>query len=297
MKRLPGESGQALLLVLLSVAVVLTIVLSVVSRTITDISVVTKEEEALRAFSAAEAGVERVLIIGSDIGPTKIGDASFTAKVSSYSSGSKEYPNPVALYSGESAFVWFVAHAADGSFVCNAQNPCFSGSRIKVCWGKPGTASNSQTTPAVEVSIFYAATPGDLSTVRIARDATDPNSDRRGSNNFSAPDTGTCQVGGTPYAFQKSLNFTSLGIPSTSYQSQNGLQFARIRMIYNSDTGHQVGSDVNFAGNSLLPAQGSKIESLGSAGSANRKIEVFQLYGEPPPIFDSSVFSLGGLSK
>ena len=58
MKILPRQtqSGQALLVILLSMAVILTLVLSVASSSITDVTVTTFEEDALRAFSAAEAG-------------------------------------------------------------------------------------------------------------------------------------------------------------------------------------------------------------------------------------------------
>ena len=64
MRNLPKiESGQALLLVLLGMAVVLTIVLSILSRSVTDIAVTSREEEALRAFSAAEAGKIYMVVI------------------------------------------------------------------------------------------------------------------------------------------------------------------------------------------------------------------------------------------
>ena len=59
------ESGQALLIVVLSLAVVLTVVLSILARSVTDIKLSTGSEESLRAFSAAEAGIERALIAGS----------------------------------------------------------------------------------------------------------------------------------------------------------------------------------------------------------------------------------------
>ena len=58
------QRGQTLLIVLLLLAVVLTIALSIASRSITDINVSIKEEEAARAFSAAEAGIEQALIGG-----------------------------------------------------------------------------------------------------------------------------------------------------------------------------------------------------------------------------------------
>lgn len=298
MRHLPKrESGQALLLVLLSMAVVLTIVLSVLSRTVTDIAVTTREEEALRAFSAAEAGVEQALIVGADIGTTTIGDAAFSADVSGFAAGSQEFANPVALASGESLIFWFVAHDADGNLVCDASNPCFTGSQFRVCWGKPGTPSGGATTPAIEISTFYATTPGDMGTARIARLTADPNATRRSSNNFSANDAGTCTTGNESFAFQKMVNLSSLGVPAGSYGVQNGLQFAKIRLLYNTDVAHEAGINVNFAGNTLLPSQGLRIESTGVSGEANRKIDVFQGFGEPPPVFDVAIFSIGGITK
>jgi Tfp pilus assembly protein PilX len=289
------QSGQALLLVLLSMAVVLTIVLSVLSRTITDITITTKEEEALRAFAAAEAGIERALIVGSNTG--EFGDsASFTATISNFGQLQSEFVYPEKLLSGETAVIWFVDHDEDnGDLTCNT-GECFTGSSIKICWGEPGTASASDTTPAIETSVFYANTPGDYSTIRIGRDTRDPNVTRRSLNSFQADGTGTaCVINGQEFAFRKILDFGSdFGIPVGSYNTQNGLQFAKIRILYNTDVAHTLGVDT--AGNNL-PSQGVRIESAGSSGEANRRIEVFQTFGELPPIFDAALFSPGGIVK
>lgn len=292
-----GNSGQALLLILLSMAVVLTIVLSILSRSITDVAVTTKEEEALRAFSAAEAGVEQSLVIGSSIGSTQIGDASFKTTVIGALTNGKEFANPVGLFSGESLLFWFVAHDNTGALVCNATLPCFTGSQLKICWGKSGTGANDATTPAIEASTYYAATPGDYSTVRIARATADPNTVRRASNNFSAQDAGTCTTDNTNFQFQKTINLATLGVPAASYNTQNGLQFIKVRLFYNTVETHPVGIFVNYAGNANLPSQGLRIEAMGVSGDSNRKIDVFQGYGEAPPVFDSSTFSLGGITK
>lgn len=55
------SSGQVALIVLLIMVVILTIGLSLASRSITDIRISQDEKEALRAFSAAEAGIEEAL--------------------------------------------------------------------------------------------------------------------------------------------------------------------------------------------------------------------------------------------
>jgi len=295
------ESGQALVLVLLSLAVVLTLVLFILSRSVTDISVSSKNSEAITAFSAAEAGIEQALVIGTGGSSTLSNSASFTSSVASFNTvGGSSFNYPIELSSGDSATTWFVAHdASTSAVVCDGARPCFTGNNFKVCWGKPGTASDAVVTPAIEATVFYEATPGDLSTVKIARAAFDPNSGRRSSNSLSAPDAGSCTIDGQNYAFQKTATFSGLGVPAGSYGVQDGLQFVRFRMIYNTDTTQTLGTTVSFAGE-FLPSQGQKIVSTGSAGGtagANRRIEVFQGWPEVPSVFDTSVFSSTGLTK
>src|SRR3989304_631033 len=55
------EKGQILILFLLVLVVGLAIVLSVASRTITDIRTTTTSDESNRAYFAAEAGIEEAL--------------------------------------------------------------------------------------------------------------------------------------------------------------------------------------------------------------------------------------------
>lgn len=290
-----SSSGQALLLVLLTMAVVLTVVLSVVSRTITNIKTTGQEEEATRAFLAAETGVERSLIISRNTSGT-IGDATYNAQVVGLS-GEPEFTYPYGIYSGESITLWFVNHDENGNLACGVGLPCYRGNRVRICWGAKDTPLDANT-PAVEVSVFYLSTPGSYSTARIARGAYDP---FVRSNNFLSIDPGECTIGTKTYEFQKVVYFDNtsphgLGIPSTSYNSDNGLQFARIRMIYNTAVAHEVGISVSGTGGTL-PRQGISIQSMGVAGESTRKLEVFQGYGEPPPIFDSVVYSSGGITK
>lgn len=302
------EKGQALLLVLLSMAVVLTVVLSIVSRSIVDVSVTSKEEEALRAFSAAEAGVEKALITGADISGASGDLASFDARVTGTAEYTTQFVSPVSLISGESAVVWFVNHInseTDESLDlgCNAAagKPCFTGSKIDICWGSPQTGRTSDTTPALEVKVFYDSTPGgDYAGVKVARLTVDPYENRRQAgvsgapaNNFSQIDSENCGIAGETFQFKKAIDFALLGIPQSVYDTENGLQFARVRMLYNTDTAHEFG----VIASSTFPPQGLKIESTGISGTSNRKVEVFQSYGEPPPIFDATLYSPSGIQK
>lgn len=296
------ESGQALVLVLLSLAVVLTLVLYILSRSVTDILVSSKNEETTRAFSAAEAGVEQALVIGTGGDNPNIGNSSgYVSDVAEFAKGSTDFNYPIELASGDSFTTWFVSHDKNNNdkTVCDGtpEHPCFTGDMFKICWGKAGTDGSLGTAPAIEVSIFYEAIPGSLPTIKIARIAVDPNASRIGSNAFVSPDAGTCQIAGVTYQFQKTIQNSTLGIPASSYGVENGLQFARVRMFYNSDTTHPIGVSTNFAGSTTLPSQGDDITSTGTSGQSTRKISVFQGWPEPPSVFDFAIYSSTGITK
>ncbi len=295
------ESGQALVLVLLSLSVVLTIVLFILSRSITDISISTEQADSVRAFSAAEAGIERALITGSSYNDVSIGNASYSVNVSDYSEGQTTFNYPSKLLSGNSMTNWFVSHNTLGNIICGAGYPCFTGNTLKVCWGNEGTSKSTATTPAIEISVYYEDPVGSLANVKLARAVYDPNDARRASNSFAMPDpVGTCQIGGVNHAFQKTITMSGLGIPASSYTVANGLLFAKVRILYNTDASHIVGTSVAFAGNTTLPSQGLEIISTGSSGVAgsesNRRVNVFQSWAEFP-FSGLSVFSPYGLVK
>ena len=293
------NSGQALLTVLLSMAVVLIVVLSVLARSVTDISISSQDEDSLRAFSAAEAGVEKYLIIGAGIGSTAIGNASYSVDVSSVAEGQKEFNYPSVLFSGESATVWFAAHDEENNFLCSEEKPCFKGDRMKICWGKEGSDPTSSEVPAIELSVMYLSSSNNYSTAKIGRAAIDPNSLRREVNSFSEPDnSGVCTIDGENYQFQYTLEFQNLDIPEDVYLAQGGqLQYIIIRSIYNIENINSIGVSVDYPDNTVLPSQGNLITSAGISGNANRKIEVFKQFGRVPEIFDFSVFTFGSISK
>ena len=295
-----NQSGQALVLVLLSLSVVLTIILFVLSRSVTDISTSTGQADSVRAFSAAEAGVENALITGAGTGGGNvvIGDASYSVDVSDYSSGLTTFNYPIPMLSGDSMTLWFISHKDDGSLTCDAPyTSCFTGNTIKVCWGAQGTVSTLATSPAVEASIYYEDTPGDLSTIKIARAAYDPNTTRLAQNSFSSATNSSCQIDGVNYAFQSTINLSSLG-----GVNNNGLLFARIRILYNVTQSHLMGIDVSSSGQTL-PSQGLAIVSTGTSGAttgnvnqSNRRVRVFQ--GWPVfPLSGYSIFVPSGITK
>lgn len=286
--KIKNNSGQAVLVVLLSLSVVLVIVLYIMSRSVTDLSLSIKDEDALRAFSAAEAGVERALVIGNSSGT--IDSAQFSANVSSFGQGETEVVYPFDLKSGENAVFWFNRSSDPNKF---------SGTSIKFCWGDRGTIASSATAPAIEATFFYTNTPNDFTTARVARAVLDPNTSRTSSNYFNLGTDSNCTIKDEDFEFQTTLDLdaslpTGLGIANSSVPEV--LQYVIVRFLYNTDQGHKVGMDVT-GNSSILPSQGEKVISDGSFGDSNRRIEVYQMYSEVPPIFNSAVFSASGIVK
>lgn len=286
-------AGQALLLVLVAVAVVLTIALSSVSRSVIDVSVTSREEDALRAFSAAEAGIEQVLIAG--VGSGSLGNQStFATETEPLAAGSTEYNLPVDSVSGDTMTIFFVGHNANGNIECGS-GTCYSGNTIEVCWGDEGTQINNET-PALEFSTYYdpnrtAITSGNYSAVRIFRATFDPNIARTNTgtqpNRFSPAVSCSSQIDGKTYAFS-SGNITLPCSPGTPAC----LLHAKTRLFYNSNESHPLG--VKVAGGTL-PSQGERIESVGTSGSSTRKVEVYRTFSELPSVFESAIFSLPGV--
>lgn len=291
------EHGQALVLVLLSLAVVLTLVLFILSRSVTDILISSKTEEAARAFSAAEAGIEQALVIGTGGSNSNLGNnAGYVSNVAPASENSTDFNYPIQLFSGDTMTVWFVAHDSAGNITCSdATQPCFSGTVMYVCWGDPAKVANSNTVPstdpAIEMSIFYDTIANDPASVKIARVTADWNASRRLQDNF---ETGVGQgcPNGESYAYSKLVTFDNRSIP----HAPGNLQFARVRMFYNSDAPQPVAITVTGSG-STLPSQGQNIISTGTAGQSTRKVAVFQGWPEPPSVFDYAIYSSTGIAK
>lgn len=306
------KSGQALLIVLLVMAVSLTVVLSIASRSVTDVATTKLEEESLRAFSAAETAVESALnnpAIGVSSG--EIGDqavdpqsyARYDLEVTNPAVG-REFVHPLQIYSGESLTFWFVDHDANSNIDCNLPTSnCYAGlnnSTINICWGNSGTPNNSNNTPAIELSVYYDLTKqaltGNFSNVKIAKTVYDRNNSRWGSNNFRHA-VNCSSVSGVNLAFSTGdIAFRTpgiLNIPGSCVSDRGCLIMAKVKMFYN-DTAHSVGVTVSD-GN--LPPQGIQVEATGQAGDSTRKVNVYQTYAETPSVLDAAVFSLGGLTQ
>lgn len=303
-----AQKGQALLLILLVMAISLAAVLAAVSRSVSDISVTEKNEDSLRAFNAAEAAIEYVLQdpFGNTSGPS-LGQGITTNVAVSLDplTNPREYAYPKDITSGESATFWFVAHDTSGTsadpFNCTSTT-CYinSGDGFEICWGD-GTSSES---PAIEVSLYYdsgapQAMSGNFSGLRVSRRTFDPNIARSGNNGF-AYTSSDCNSGnpvdGQSFTYSTGIinNWGTVGPPYNVNCAGSGcFIMARIRMFYNAGDSQPIAIRVPSG---TLPSQALLISSTGRAEQnsvplAARRIEVRQNFAEPPFVFDSALFS------
>lgn len=300
------NSGQALIMVMLSVAVVMSVAVSLATRTTTDTATARKEEESLRAFSAAEAGVEQVLqerlttVAQSSSTPVPqqvtgaLPGTNVSTTVGAFPSNPRQYVYPAELVSGDSGVVWFTSFDSNGNPTCASGVPCYSGNTLRLCFGNRGNAQ-----PAISVRVAY----NEAGTIRMVTGSFDPEVSRRNGNGFSGSGVtsnasgNVCSItsqSGTSTQFGSfvDLNMTSLGVPASAVSSNN-LRFMIVRLLYNSTA-------TTFGITNLpddLPSQGRVVDSQGTSGEAVRRVQVYSLYPEIPSIFTSSIYSPQGITK
>lgn len=286
------SSGQALLIVLLIMAVGLTIGLSVISRSVTDIKISQQTEEAARAFSAAEAGIESALLIGeSTSGSFPETGASYQATAVGIGGGT-EFAFPSQYDTNDPQVLWL----SNQDF-----SKAYDQTALRVLWGNSDAPSDDNNTPALEVTVYYK----DGSNFKAGKFALDPYSGRSPDPSFCNPGEGGGQCQGVSNfiatgegAEGKNFKFAVTLDLSGFRGGSKTLILARLRLLFSPDTTkHLLGAKRAGSGSTNFPSQGNRIDSTGTAGTATRKVEVVRFYPAPPAIFDSVLYSQGGLVK
>ncbi len=303
------QDGQALLLILLMMSLVLTLVLSSVSRSVTDVEISKNEDNSIRAFDAAQAGIEKAVRVGEITSGTTYNlpnNATYTPIIGLDTTTANFFRYPLELMSGESAIISFVDHkvTTDGDYTitCEVPGSCGIPTQMRICWGLSGTPSGAVTTPALYMEYYYNSDTlnprkwenlSDLSSIRIATASADPNTGR--GNHFSAPETG----GGIPCPAGEGWQFSTrydVGTGSSpilpSGLSSGSLLFLKITMLYNTNP-----QPLGLRSAQPLPSQGTVISSTGQSGDVYRKLVLFQGYPEIPFEIGNVVYSKQNLTK
>ena len=285
MKR--NSSGQALLIILLVMAVALTIGLSVVSRSITDIRISQEQEESARAFSAAEAGLESLLATGG--APGSVGDFTIDTDIEPLGNSST-FVFPKEISAGDTQTVWLVDHLDEDTLGTDF----YSGTDIELYWGNEDTADDQETTPALEAIIIYKE-GGEYKTRRAAFD---PKSDRTATSDFTLVYKGNYSLGEDKFSFKAKFSDDD----DADFPSGAEIYALRLKFLYNikanGGVAHLLGVQGIGPGNTnRLPLQGTCYASTAFSETTgiSRKVEQCQFYPSLSGIFDYVLFSESSL--
>lgn len=267
--------GQVLLITVLVLSVAVTIALSLIGRSVTDVSMSRNLEESARAFSAAEAGIEEALRTKEGrINPVYATGVGYTSEKVNIGGGIGVYTLPT-ISVGQADTVWLVSH--DTSENIDLLQPTYSGT-MDICWDQVASGR----APALEIALYYVSG----SSYAVSRGFYDPDDpkwpvlDRENSGQGCAGKTGVYRQQVTPSAI--------LGTPL----------FMRIRPYFGNATVRV------YPVSGSLPVQGFEYSSVGctqitdggcTEGGVTRKIVVRRQYPGAPTIFDYSVYSQGAL--
>ncbi len=250
-----------LLVVVLTMIVALTVGLSVVSRTVTNLRISRQNEESQRAFQAAEAGIEQAL-------------QSSTDKVKFNFSNSSTYTTTTTPLSGQT----FLLNGGDvvdqdaGIDLWLSDYPTYANPKsptLTFYWVTNNQACSTRSgdgvAPAIEIAVLY----GNYLSPNFKKYVYDPCG--RIPNPPSVISAGT-QIENIDLTYKATISIT------------NGL-LAKIIPLYNS-------TKIGISSSIALPSQGTVIESVGESGDTVRRVKYFSSHPQVPlEIFPYSIIS------
>lgn len=285
-----NESGQVLLLLIVIITIALATGLSIIQKSISDVSTASKVEQSSRAFSAAEAGIEQTLQGGS--GNVIFSENNSSAIVSDQGlqpvvvAGSPqnalEYP---PLAKEDIVQVWLANFNDTSNPPAIFYNP--PSSQLDVYWGSKQTNDNDDA--ALEITLVYHDGINYLSKKWYF----DSYATRAPENNFEKVN---CSGGNTPEGgnIQYYCKKTIEGLPA----APSRLILLRARLLYNSVSQPLAVQAVGTCGFACsLPPQAREIYSRGISGETQRTIKIFQVEKVVPFYYDYAIFSTGEISK
>lgn len=295
-----NTKGQVVLILILIMTVALGIGISVIQRSLSDISTSTKVEESSRAFSAAEAGLEKAIQQDSSLTQTDLGNNSAIQDVQKNSvpgtNQALEYP---PLAKEDMAHVWLADPQSPNL------NEFYAENTIDVYWGNAGVTGSYK--PAIALTVVYltsstASAPNQPNAYQSKKFFYDADADLR-NNGFSQPaacPSGQINTSLLPsptdtkdFYCRATINVSSANLCGTATCLEK-LVLIRARLLYNSSN---QAFAVKPTGSGSLPIQGRVFIATGVSGVTQRKIQVFRVDKVVPAYFDYAIFSAGEVTK
>lgn len=301
-------SGQVVILLLLIMVVALAIGLSTIGRSILEVSTSRKSEDSSRAFSAAEASIEKIAKANED----HLLDPGSPIGVSDFNAGNQAFGTISSsgnLPTGTNALGYFNVSKNFNDFaqfwLANPSDMTkkYTGNSFDIYFGTPdpdGTKYDStkggdpNNQPAIEVNIIYWDGTSSPPQYKVLSPKKYYDSHltqiRIGDSACVGRDVLTTTDDGVDVRFYCKVIVT--GIPNTG----NNLYpiMVRVRLLYSS-LSHPVA--LKPASGLSLPKQGNIYRSSGTSGDVKRTLELRNYSQVMPYFFDYAVFSANTLYK
>lgn len=249
------DQGQVLLLVVLLVSVVLTIAMSVLSRSIVNIRLSVEEDQSLKALAAAEAGIEKALSANVNLTGTLNNNAAYSTTQSQLTGNSFLLNNGRLVSKDEGADVWLSEYSDDDNLIYN--NP-WNGT-LFIYWGSNSDNCRNNELVNTMAALEVIVLTGTKTNPSASRYAFDPCAARNNTNKFPAPtiNNNGFNIDGKSFRYRAQINVSSQGL------------FARVVPLY-------ANANVAIQGNPILPVQGTIIRSTGTSGEVQRTVSVLK---------------------
>jgi Tfp pilus assembly protein PilX len=269
-----NQKGQAILIVVLAMVVALTVGLSVVSRSITNLRNSQQEIDSQKALSAAEAGVGQAINNGNIASGIFSTSTSYSAtETAVLGSGDFLLNGNNQVSKDDAMYVWLTPYSTNPTKLF--QDPDKWNGTLNIYWGDASAPCDSKNA-AIEIAVVSGSRA--LNQYAVTRSAYDPcSSTRTSSNGFTPAAPLDKTIGGIKLYYTAQVNIA------------NGF-LVRIEPLY-TDT-YIGASGTPIAGGNNLPPQGNIITSIGKAGNnIVRTLNVFQGYPEiPAELFPFTIF-------
>lgn len=295
-----NQKGQVILILILVMTVALAIGLSVIQRSLSDVSTATKLEQSSRAFSAAEAGIEKAIQSGTGFTASiPLGNNASIQEVQASpipTTGQAMEYSPLAKE--ELAQVWLADPTSSVFPSCDAGKNCYTQSSIDIYWGLSGITDDK---PAIGITLVYFYGT-QYQSEKFYFDSDAARTVGASSNGFipatcaGSYTTDTNLGSGRPFLCKSTLDFTSLLAGSK-------LILLRARILYSNTSQSFAVQPLNASGGKCtvvacsLPIQAKMFTATGISGQTQRKVQVFRLDKVVPPYFDYAIFSAGPIDK
>ncbi len=247
--------GQILLITVMLLATVMTVVLSISFKSVTETQVTKLEEESLKALAAAESAIDVALKENQNvtIGAGSLSSITgFSGNATIQSATSKTFTSPNILKDGSHTF-----YLGNYNFDTKVIETSVS-QDITLCF-----ESNS-TNPAIEVTLVKSS--------GVKKYVVDP------SSRITNASTGSsCTLDSTNYSFSTTILAADIGVDG---------QFLLVRVLY-------APTKLLFSRDTDFPIQGRTISSQATSNTStgvSKKVVLFQSYPQIPEEFFTTAF-------